>query len=89
MAMVQRHQNWGQTRRIVPPMPKRNLPILLIARDMQDPCGMAKIFAFYSYYRPVEKPVLRYRFWPGTKPDAQTGVSKSSWSKGEANVPVA
>jgi len=37
MAMVQRHQNWGQTQRIVPPMPKRNLSILLITQNMHDP----------------------------------------------------
>ena len=32
--MVQRHQNSGQTRRIVPPMPKRNAPIYMNINEM-------------------------------------------------------
>src|SRR5260370_41320754 len=46
MAMVQRHQIWRQTRRIVPPMPKRNLSILLITQDMQDPYRRLRYSSF-------------------------------------------
>ena len=83
--MVQRHQNWGQTRRIVPAMPKRNQYILLFLNTI---FYLQTWFLFSPFVRTTGlwKTCTSVQVLDGDKSACFAGVGQSSLFEGETHV---